>query len=177
MLINVMKKYKKAYTLYELVIYMMLVGLVLYPMAPMLSYSVQQLKIEEDKYDPNFYNFVEDIKYDNIISKEITCNNNSGCSEDNTKITFTRIDNCVVSYTYDETNKEVIRTIDSKGKDCEEGLREYKLIKIDDFNISIGGFVDKDGIFRTTKTNSVFIQSEKYNYNMTYVLFNKNKEL
>lgn len=172
MLINVIKKYKKAYTLYELIIYMMLVGLILYPMAPMLNYSVQQLKIEKEKYDPNFYNFIEDIKYDNIISSSIICNNNPNCSGNNTEIKFHRIDSCVISYKYNATKKELKRSVDSKGSNCEEGLREYELVKIDDtFNISKGTYINST---TENKIISIEIKNEKYNYKIKYNLFNKN---
>ncbi len=175
MLIHVCKnKLKKAYTLYELVVYMMLIGLILYPLAPMLSYSVKQLKYDQDKYDPNFYNFVQDLKYDNVISSTITCNNGS-CSNNKTEISLTRLDGCKVSYDYDSTKKELERKLLLTPISCTDSKRTYKLTNIDLFEINSGSFISKTtGSNIQTKTIVLKITSKKYNYDISYILYDKN---
>lgn len=170
-------KLKKAYTLYELVVYMMLIGLILYPLAPMLSYSVKQLKYDQDKYDPNFYNFVQDLKYDNVISSIITCNNSNSCSGDKTEISLIRLDDCKVSYAYDSTKKELERSITSITSNCttSDSKRTYKLKNIDLFKINSGYFISKTtGSNIQTKTIVLKITSKKYNYDISYILYDKN---
>lgn len=168
-------KLKKAYTLYELVVYMMLIGLILYPLAPMLSYSVKQLKYEEDRYDPNFYNFVQDLKYDNVLSKEKPTCNNSNCSGDKTEISLTRLDDCKVSYSYDSTKKELERKLLLTPISCTDSKRTYKLTNIDLFEINSGYFISKTtGDKIDTKTIVLKIKSKKYNYDISYILYDKN---
>lgn len=153
---------------------MVLVGIVLYPMAPIMNYSVKQLKDDDNKYDPNFYNFVEDLKYDNVISSSITCNNGT-CAGDKTEISLTRLDGCKISYSYNSTKKEVSRSVLVSPTTCIDAKRDYKLINIDDFKINGGSFVSKNtNTTINTKTILITIESQKYNYSINYILYNKN---
>lgn len=153
------KKIKKAFTLLELIIYMSVIGVVLYPMPGILNMSVAQLRNEDATFKPySLYNFIEDIKYDNVLSISSNFTNNSN---GDANFTLKRIDGCDISYSFVNTSKEFSRTVSCSSTNL--GIREYIIDKIEDVEIKINTLNNYEFTIKQSNDSNTY----------RYILYNK----
>lgn len=149
---------KRGFTLVELIIYMILIGIVLYPMAPLLNFSMMQLKEEQDQAKPFFYALIEDIKYDNIYATSISIDSASI----DKSIEFTRIDSCVIKYIRYDADNEIKREVS-----CPAGtfsaIREYTINNIASIDITTNSLNNYE----------IIIDNSKDSFYYRYIIYNK----
>lgn len=152
-------KFKKAYTMYELIVYTVLIGLVLYPMASMLDFGSKTLKENDDKYITNYASFEADLKNDFLFEQGGVSSIQNGTNW----LKIQRIDNCIVNYNFNSTLKQISKTIEN-GCSSTKDIRQYNVDKIDNLDIS----------FDTDKQIYIISVSKTIdNLNYKYVFYKK----
>lgn len=165
-----LNKNRKAFTMIELIMYMILIGLVLYPMAPMLNFSMKNLKENNDNFNPMLYSLIEDIKYDNTIASSIVFN---PISDQDFKIQFNRLDGCITTYQYDESIDTLSRVVSSCAT-TSKGIRQYVINDINVFNLRLNDTSNSSyNAFDNLGNYEMRIESSKDSLKYRYVLYKK----